>query len=734
MLNEKKAILYNSIRKFLIFTAFYLVLFFYRKIIIFDKPYVLVITELIFLAIYLISVFRIKIGFYIFIFLFPLLPAISNMYSVRRMNVISLFFMALFLGFLVNRFKSDEGFVYEIEIAKPVFVFIIILTLSSIITIFRYSNLYPFITTKFHGDILVNFAGDTSSGAILWTLKYYFNYVSGFVLLFITFNVIKERRDFITSLVVMLSTCPVVIAVGLYQYFINPYFGTSTFWIEAGRINSTMNDPNALGGYIILMFPLFISLIIYLKKWYLKVAAGLFLAVFTYFSFLCGSRSAFAGIAFTVALFVIIGLSMALRHLIKKKVSSPDKSILISATTIVVLFIIIFSATIGIMVENEVFDNIDKFDGTGIILLDRMVETVGDFYTSLKSEGLVDAVRDISSGREILWRQAFYMFRDHPVSGVGHAAYFIELSDYHRRYHRGFHILDFVGNYYLQILSELGLVGFILVLFIFFLIIKKPVMYFLDKNKKGKLKRDDWLLAGLLISFLSMAVAYLFGPHTNFIEVQFLFWLVIGLIFAYININSENINIKSEINNQEESEQKRSRWNRYFYAGNFRHIRFDLVSRIALIFIILIFGITLLISSVTDLSINTKQVLYKWENYYGFYDEEFIDGRIIRWTSIDAIQVLEKNGNRLIVPVKDGDPAGHLLPLFIRFYVNNRLVEIVKITDKEWHNIEIDLSDYDHGRFVFTMACSRSWVPKERGLSNDTREIGVMTGKFIFLE
>ena len=45
-----------------------------------------------------------------------------------------------------------------------------------------------------------------------------------------------------------------------------------------------------------------------------------------------------------------------------------------------------------------------------------MIETVGDFYASLKSKGLVNAVRDISSGREILWRQAYYMFKDHPVS------------------------------------------------------------------------------------------------------------------------------------------------------------------------------------------------------------------------------------------------------------------------------------------------------------------------------
>ena len=47
-----------------------------------------------------------------------------------------------------------------------------------------------------------------------------------------------------------------------------------------------------------------------------------------------------------------------------------------------------------------------------------------------------------------------------------------------------------------------------------------------------------------------MTVAYLFGPHTNFIEVQFLFWLVIGLIFAYININSENIDVNSESSTQ----------------------------------------------------------------------------------------------------------------------------------------------------------------------------------------
>ena len=746
MLKENRNVLYNSIRKFLIFTAFFLTFFFYQRTIVFDRLYVLVIAQSAALIIYIISIFRIRIGFYIFIFLVPLLSTFSNMYGIRHMNVVFFLFLVLFLGFLVNRFKSNNEFIYETELTRPVFIYLIILTLSTAITIFRYSNFYPFITTKFH-NLTVNFAGYDSMGSIFWTLKYFFNYISGFALLFIIFNIIKSRKDFIISIIILLSTYPIVIAMGFYQHFLNPYFGNITFWIEAGRVNSTFTDPNALGGYIILLFPLIISLIIFFRKWYLKLIVGLFLALFIYLSFLCGSRSAFVAIFIAAALYAIIGLSIALRYFIKRKIKKPNKSVFISVGTVILLLLIVSSLFLGILLKSGILDNADDFKGTGIILVDRMIETAGDFYTSLKTKGFVNAYRDISSGRDILWRQAFYMFRDHPVSGVGQAAYFIELSDYHRRYHRGFHILDFTGNYYLQILSELGFVGIILVLFIFFLITKKSIKYLLNKNKNKNLEKYDWLFAGLFISFFCMLVVFSFGPHTNFIEVQLLFWLVIGLMLAYIGINSrdkmppETIkqNSVGRLEGTEIDSGLGGNWlsgnsSKYFHVGNFRQVKFDMISKIALIFIIIVFGFTLLKSSATDLSINIKQTLYKWENYYGFYSEEVIEGKKVRWTSIDAIEVLQKEGEKLIIPVKDSDPAGHLLPLFIRFYINNTLAKIVKINDKDWHNIEIDLSNYHGERFTLTMACSRSWVPKERGLSNDTRELGVITGEFRFLK
>ncbi len=45
-----------------------------------------------------------------------------------------------------------------------------------------------------------------------------------------------------------------------------------------------------------------------------------------------------------------------------------------------------------------------------------------------------------------------------------------------------------------------------------------------------------------------------------------------------------------------------------------------------------------------------------WENNYGFYNEETIDGETFRWTSLNASEIVEKNGNKMIIPMKDTVP------------------------------------------------------------------------------
>jgi O-antigen ligase len=663
--------------------------------------------------------------------------------GVDRVDIAFYLFMGLFLGFVAGSLSADRRVSYETEISVPYFILIIVLSISALITIFRYSNFYPFITAKFH-DIVVSFGKYTAVSSMLWTLKYYFNYIAGFGLFVIVTNSLRKNRDFFNVIRIIVLAALVVITFGLYQAFFDPSFLNSSFWVGAGRINSTLSDPNALGSYVILLFALFFSFIIFLKKWYLKAASLAFLAVFLFIGFVSGSRSSFLSIFISLSIFAVIGISMPVRRALGRKIKSPNKSAVFSAIIVVAAVIILLSVLLGLFLNTDIIESMDVLKGSGIILLDRVVEMVQNYSEGLRSEGFEKAFRTISSGREILWRQAFYMLKDHPVAGVGTGAYFVELPDYHRRYHRGFHLYDFTGNYYLQVLAELGLVGAILNLFIFFLIIKKSIAYFLNKNSRRLLKKSDWLLGGLSVSFVSMAVALFFGSHTNFIEIQLLFWLIAGLIISYIKINdivclsglrSENMYylIDDPANNAAVFDHcipdavvcSRP----VLRTGSFSSIRLGRLSKILLAFIIIIFAASLFKASITDLSVNAKQTLYWNEeirNNYGFYDLETIEGEQVRWAGLDASQVIKNDGTAIIFSVKDRDPLSHDSPLFVRIYIDNWPVKIIKINDRQWHEVKIDLSPYQKEKLTFTIACSRGWTPKERGISNDTRLIGVL--------
>ena len=722
----------NRILRFLIFLSFFIIFFLYQRDVIYDRVGLLYAANTLILVLFIISVYRIKIGLYIFIFFIPLLSFITTVLGIRNINFILFLFFSLFLGFLVNRAVNVESrlysykfnLYYEQEIAIAIFTFILIILASSAITIYRYSNFVPFLSTEYH-NLAVNIDETGSTGAILWTIKFFFNYVIGFGLLFIIFNTFESIREIIKAVSVIIASNVIFFIIGFYQHFFNPTFGSFRQWAEANRINATFTDPNALGNYIILAFPLYIILIIYYKKWYQRLLSFTLLAAFLLITLFSGSRNAMIGIIAALTAFAIIGIIRLVKFLIlKSKKSRKVKyfSITLAALTlvIIIIFVSLFSALMISRIELK-----DKYrpPETGIALFDRTVDTIWMSYNVYRQAGFIEAFKSVSSERHVIWVQALNMFRDHKITGVGLGGFIIELPDYYEVNNSEIRIIDYTGNYYLQILSELGIVGLLLVLYIFFLIIKKVFYYYKEQRSVDKKNRSDWFLTGFFISFISMAVLLFFGPHTNFNEIQFSFWLIIGLALTFIKVSEQkfpNSNYNKAVNCKGS-------------LNTTRRIGLDLYQKISLILIILIFCSNFLISSWTALSINIRQNKVGWENYYGFYDEEIIDGRGIRWTSIDAIQVIEKGGEKLIVPVKDSDPSGHLLPLFIRFYVNNTPVKMVKITDNQWHDIEIDLSKYPGEKFTFTIACSRSWVPKERGLSNDTRELGIMTGEFIFL-
>ncbi|GAI46167.1 unnamed protein product, partial [marine sediment metagenome] len=139
--------------------------------------------------IYILSLYKIKWGLFLFIFLIPLLNSRALLFIIRPRYIIVFLFFGLFLGFLVNNaskipsshpLEYSKDIIFDSKIAKAIFIFVVILILSSAITIFRYSNFYPFITNNYY-NLAINLNGVGSTGSMIWTIRFFYNYFIGFL-------------------------------------------------------------------------------------------------------------------------------------------------------------------------------------------------------------------------------------------------------------------------------------------------------------------------------------------------------------------------------------------------------------------------------------------------------------------------------------------------------------------------------------------------------------------------
>ena len=739
----RKTSINNNVKSFIFFILFFVIFFLYAKTMVYDNITILFLTNTLILAVFLLSIYKIKLGFYLFVFLIPLLNSLTAILHVQKIDIILFLFFSFFLGFYINIYINKttgnhlnisesikSRLFYYPEISRSVLIFIIFSFISCLITIFRYSNFYPFITHRYY-DLMVNINGVGSTWSILWTAQFFFNYIIGFLLFFIIFYILDDIKDIIRTIIILMFSNSILIIIGFYQYFFNPGFGNTGEW-AFNRINATFSDPNALGSYIVVLFPIYIVMIIFYKRWYLRTLFILLLSAFLAIAGFCGSRSALLGIILSLLAFSIIGLVKLIRVIVIRSRSSKKLKRLFTVLAVILLIIIILFCSVFISFCSNRTELKDIYrPKTNIALANRVLNTIWVSYNVYRQEGIIEGLNSISQERFTLWDQSLEMFKDFPISGVGIGSFVIELPDYYIKSYGEVKTVDFVGNYYLQILSELGIAGLLLILFIFYYIIRIVFNYFRDQRRLIKIDRDGWLLTGLFISFITMVIILILGPHTNFNEIQLTFWLIIGLMITYIRIKDKK-NMKAVsgglVYRLEDVDSFK------ILQGNPGKTRFSMTQRMSFIVIILIFIGSISSSSFSNLSINGKQDIYSWENNYGFYNDELINGNKYRWTSIDASEVIRKEGRIMIVPLRAGNPDIYKDDIFVRLYIDNSLVRILRIKDDNWHEVEINISDIDKKNITFTISSSRSWSPKEYDLSSDTRELGVMIGEIRFVD
>ena len=716
--NHKKLI-----TRTIVFLIFYIIFFLYMRLIVEDDLSLILFTHSLMFIIYLLSLYKIKYGLFLFVFLIPLLNFQGIPFVTQPRYIILFLFFGLFLGFLINNtskflssysLENSRGIIIDSSIAKAMLIFVFILILSSAVTIFRYSNFYPFITNNYY-DLAINVNGVRSTDSMIWTIRYFYNYFIGFLFFILIFNVIDRVKDIINSIFFLISATMISAGVIIYQYYFNPYLGNVSHWVNSGRFNATFTDPNALGAFTILLFPVYIGLLIYFKRWYLRLLILISLSLFLILLFFSGSRSAFIGIILTITIFIIIFIIRGFRYIKRRWI----KIALISIPIIILLSFTFFSLYLINNPDSSIME---------ISLIHRSIDSLksGIYYT--REFGIIEGFKSISNYRYIFWEQAVMMFKDYPLTGVGQGSYILQLPNYLATNWTGYLVdgklgVDYAGNYYLQILSELGFSGIVVILFIIYLLINKVFNYFRVKKYLKEFENSDWLLIALFISFISMLVVQFFGPHTNFDEIQLTLWLIIGLMIVYIKVKQVKFQEK------------------FKPLQICRRIRFELCGKISMAVIVLIFISSLAISSATTLSINVNQNFYDikgnyrgWENNYGFFKEETVDGETFRWTGIDASEAIEKKGDKMIIPMKDAIPIEPQKPLSVNIFIDNLLVKKVTLEHNKWTDIQLDIPDFTRNMFTLTLIFSRSWIPKEIGLNLDTRELGIRVGEYRFID
>ncbi len=672
------------------------------------------INSLIFI-IFIITIYRIKFGVYLFVLLLPLLNTSTRLIGTRDISVVLLLFFGLILGFIIGVFRNnytkysifneDREAFYK-YIYRAFLILIVLMFVSSLMAIYRYTNFFPFITNGYY-NLVVNNSHIRSTESIFWTIRFFLNYVIGFGLFFIIVNTFNHFKDILTAVIILISSTIISSFIGLYQYFIDPFFGNISFWVDMNRINATLSDPNALGTYSIMVLPIFISLILYFRKWFVKLIIGIFCVLFLIIIFFSGSRSAFLGLTITSSIFIFLGLWKAVEKINTKFIKPAKyKKFLLWLAIVMIMLVFLFLAFNFIQ---AILDRIASYN----VLLGRLQKAFDGVSSALKN-GNLEILSVVSGDRKILWDQAIDMSNDYPVSGVGVGAYKIELPNYYVKngisnYSKS--LVDFTGNYYLQILSEIGFPALILVLFIFYMVLNKIINYFKSENYIRSLKRNNWLFTGLYISLTAMIISLIFGSHTNFDEIQLTFWMVIGLILSFVFINLKKKNIYSFNNKNKQV----------------------LIEKISLFIIIAIFTSSAFVGSVTNLSINVKQVLYDYNNKYGYYGEENFEGRVYRWTGPNMSELLDRKGDFIIIPVRAQNPDIDKNTLLVYFYIDNCRLKTIKLNDNNWHEVKIKIPENNMERFTFTIRISRTWNPKEWGLSGDTRDLGIMQGEYSFI-
>ncbi len=422
-----------------------------------------------------------------------------NFFSYLYLKINSIDKINFILIFLIPISLATGPAIPDIIITTSVILFLVSVYLNK--DYFFFYNKFFFIFVLFYLYLLLS---SFLSDMILFSLHSSLFYLRFFLFCFGLYYLIRKNENLIIYIIFSLSLIIILLSIdGYFQYF-NKY-NFLGYEYTGVRLSGVFGEEQKLGSFLSRLLPLLICLLIYTKFFnnkiiiYITIVLSFFIinlilitgertALFSifFFLFLCTFLLKFT---FIYKFLIFLTFTFSLLLLIMSDINLKTRIITLTINQI-----------------NSTTDKGGKFDESEI----------QNEYLFSKN------LRIFSIQHESHYISALKMFNSNKIFGIGPRLFRVKCDD--EKYYTKYGCSTHPHNFYIQLLSETGIIGF-LFLFTLFIIIS----YYLIKIifiQKFRLQESNYKIAIMITIYVSI---WPFIPNGNFFNN----WLNIILYFPF---------------------------------------------------------------------------------------------------------------------------------------------------------------------------------------------------------
>ncbi len=601
-----------------------------------------------------------RTALFVLAFILPFSAAPSRLLNIGAHQPVIFFALIFSLGYWANRLVTKKTSNIDKCFKLPLLLLFMVGISSAAWTVARYEGMFTSFRTPFFYDRIINTDGRTASEAARITLLYCFLFLMFPALIWTVSSIFSElkekgeRENYLKKILYAFTAglWPVLALANLqHRGSFLPKAFLDDGWLEAGRVSGGMSDPNALGLTIALYIPIALYFV-WTGKILDKIVFGatvlVSFAVMTY----SGSRSS---LLFLFAFCLFFLAAQSVRYVKNHK---PTLIQILGFAGILLLLLVFLVTTPKLKLDPH--------------SKNPAIARIARQFRRLDHEQGVT----ITDRRELQWKQAWRIWKEYPVGGVGLGAFPLEVVNYNRE--AGDETpMDNPWNQYLTWGVELGFVGIAVFAWFIFLLFKKAF--------ESEKDRKFLLLSSVLLSFM---VISFFGAHLNAPEAAAATALVLSVFISGLKEGG--------------SEPLR-----------FRTLLFSF-------FLLAVFNAAYAYGVFGKLGGEERRQRFDLPSDFGFYNKERWMGNAFtfRWSAPKAGMLIEVPETNRVIKLRIA--AVREEPVTVTFWYDGEFLDTINLTDPSWQEIKLNIFPWLKERSLLCFAVNKPWKPE-----GESRNLGI---------